>query len=74
MCTVDAFPFASIEDDVDYLNTLFIHNFGYRMHWSIINNTEQLDLISRSLKVDKKYGCKYKLFKLVQSVQIYDRI
>lgn len=52
-CTTDAFPFAIIDDDVDYVNALFIHNFGYRSHWSIINNAEQLNLISRSLKVDK---------------------
>ena len=40
-CTTDAFPFAIIDDDVDYLNALFIHNIGYRSHWSIINNAEQ---------------------------------
>ena len=49
----EIFPFGKIDDDLDYLSSLFIHSHGFRASGQLITNVVQLNLMSKSLKFDK---------------------
>ena len=52
-CVEELFPFAAIEDDIEYWNSLFIHSHGFRADSQLITNVGQLRLMTRSLKFDR---------------------
>jgi len=52
-CVEEMFPFASIEDDVEYLSSLLMHAYGLRAAGNIVRTHDQLSLMTKSLKFDK---------------------